>query len=144
MMRCDSKTRYNAVQEVIGGATLREAAHRTGVSHEAVRRWCLKEGVVFLRGPSGGAAAPRKRGGRPGGAPKRLRLVSVNAFLADWDCGGKVGPDSYAESSPRSLRYCMGLLLPRSLLALSSRYHTRQASSSSMNLSRPTPPQSTP
>ena len=40
-----------------------------------------------MRGPSGGAAAPRKRGGRPGGAPKRLRLEQRLAIRAGLEAG---------------------------------------------------------
>lgn len=47
--------------------------------------------------------------------PNLVRLTVTSGAMVTENppargCGRKVGPDSYAESSPRSLRYCMGLL----------------------------------
>ena len=62
--------------------------------------------------------------------PRMVREGPCTACVFDsvhftgWDCGGLFGPDSY-DTNPRSLRYCMGLRYPRSLLALSSLYHLR-------------------
>lgn len=50
-----SKTRYEAIEEIRRGATLRAAAFRVGASHESIRRWCRQAGIAFAPGSMGGA-----------------------------------------------------------------------------------------
>lgn len=69
----DSKTRYEAIQAVGAGASLRQAASSAGASPESVRRWCAAAGVRFARGCMGGAILPYR--GRPGRGPGRLGLA---------------------------------------------------------------------
>lgn len=59
-MRYDGKTKYAAITAVREGASLREAARRTSVGHETVRRWCVAEGIPFSPGYMGGAILPTK------------------------------------------------------------------------------------
>ncbi|NGM18375.1 IS30 family transposase [Xiamenia xianingshaonis] len=74
-MRYDSKTRYEAVAMVKGGATLRGAEAATGVSRETIRCWCRDRGVRFLHGRMGGATMAGRRSGKgPSGRPFRLGL----------------------------------------------------------------------
>ena len=57
-MACSSKTRYEAVRAVRNGATLARAGDAVGASRETVRRWCIAEGIRFVRGCMGGAILP--------------------------------------------------------------------------------------
>ena len=59
-MEYDYKTKYETIELIKGGATLRAAEDRSGVSRETVRRWCIQYGMSFARGPLGGAVVPRK------------------------------------------------------------------------------------
>lgn len=54
-MKHDSKTRYEAIRAIRDGASLKRAASIAGVSSETVRRWCVAEGIRFVRGCMGGA-----------------------------------------------------------------------------------------
>lgn len=57
-MRYNSKTKYRAIKAIRNGATLMQAAHTVGVSHETIRRWCIAEDICFTRGCMGGAILP--------------------------------------------------------------------------------------
>lgn len=57
-MGYDSKTRYEAIKSIRNGATLMKAASTVGVGCETVRRWCIAEGIYFVRGCMGGAILP--------------------------------------------------------------------------------------
>ena len=57
-MGYDSKTRYEAIKAIRNGATLMQVEGATGVGHETVRRWCVAEGIRFVRGCMGGAILP--------------------------------------------------------------------------------------
>lgn len=72
-MKHGSKTRYEAIQAVRAGATLRQAASLTGTSQETVRRWCAAEGIRFVCGCMGGAILPYRK--RSGHRPGRLELA---------------------------------------------------------------------
>lgn len=54
MMVHESKTRYEAIEKVRGGASLRKAASEVGASYESVRRWCRRAGIAFAPGSMGG------------------------------------------------------------------------------------------
>lgn len=81
-MRYSSKVKYEAVHAVMEGASTRAAAAATGVSHETVRRWCATEGIVFARGPMGGACAMRQTRQRPEERPSRLGLAQRLAIAS--------------------------------------------------------------
>ena len=67
------KTRYEALQTVRNGATLREAQDLIGVSRETMRRWCASDGVSFLVGCRGGSIVIKRR--KPQAKPTRLDLA---------------------------------------------------------------------
>lgn len=81
MMVHEGKTRYEAIEMIRQGASLRAAASRVGASHESVRRWCLEAGIAFAPGSMGGAILGTARGARPAGG-QRLRIEHRLAIAA--------------------------------------------------------------
>ena len=73
MMVHESKTRYEAIEKVRGGASLRKAASEVGASYESVRRWCRRAGIAFAPGSMGGAILDTARKARTSGG-RRLRI----------------------------------------------------------------------
>lgn len=55
MMIHESQTKYEAIEKVKEGASLRAVASEVGASYESVRRWCRKAGIAFATGSMGGA-----------------------------------------------------------------------------------------
>jgi hypothetical protein len=77
-------------------------------------------------------------------ASSRNRRVFVKNYVSAWGCGGNPGPKPSYATGPKSLRYRMGLLWPKSPLALTSRCHPRHASGMAMGSSTVAPDQSHP
>lgn len=73
MMVHESKTRYEAIEKVRGGASLRKAASEVGASYESVRRWCRRAGIAFAPGSMGGSILDTARKARTSGG-RRLRI----------------------------------------------------------------------
>ena len=88
-MKHDSKTRYEALQAVRNGATLREAQDLVGVSRETVRRWCSSEGISFLVGCRGGAIVAKRS--RTSARPARLGLAQRLAIASGLAAGSTHG-----------------------------------------------------
>lgn len=86
-MRHDGKTRYEAVQAVRGGATLREAESLTGASRESIRRWCSADGITFTPGCMGGANVTVTKGVERPGPTARLGLEQRLAIAMGLDVG---------------------------------------------------------
>ena len=103
------------------GRDLRDAglAGETSGVHEASRR-IYGAPKVFAELRRSGERTSRKRvarivreNGRAGttrGRAKRPKGDTVNLLFANRDCGGNPGPNPSYATSPKSLRYCMGLL----------------------------------
>lgn len=82
-----SKTRYEAIHAVMEGASLREAASKGEASRESVRRWCAAEGIVFKRGPEGGARNMARIRPKPEGKPARMGLEQRLAIASGLAAG---------------------------------------------------------
>lgn len=82
-----SKTRYEAIHAVMEGASLRGAASKGEASRESVRRWCAAEGIVFKRGPEGGARNVARIRPKPEGRPARMGLEQRLAIASGLAAG---------------------------------------------------------